>query len=159
MRGVGKEAINQLLSCIVAIGGYLNLNVSFPCKTPYFRFRLLQLFQIGIVSKNRGSGVKLFLSVITAPIVLAQLIHFLIRRCHINRIFILQIRSATPIQDMNMSSPIYWRWRVISANTTGAVNVHIVGETCIMYYILNKRSGGIFDPPCYSSRQCLFLKL
>jgi hypothetical protein len=22
MRGVGKEAINQLLSCIVAIGGY-----------------------------------------------------------------------------------------------------------------------------------------
>jgi hypothetical protein len=40
------------------------------------------------------------LSVITVPIVLAQLIDFLIRRCHVNRKVILQIRSATPIQDM-----------------------------------------------------------
>jgi hypothetical protein len=33
---------------------------------------------------NRRSGVKLFLSVITAPIVLAHLIYFLNRRCHVN---------------------------------------------------------------------------
>ncbi len=48
----------------------------------------------------------MFLSVITAPIVLAQLIDFLIRLCNVNQIVILQIRSATPIQDMNMSAPI-----------------------------------------------------
>jgi len=56
---------------------------------------------------NRRSGVKMFLSVITVPLVLEQLIYILIRRCYVNRIFILQIRSATPIQDMNMSAPIY----------------------------------------------------
>jgi hypothetical protein len=55
---------------------------------------------------NRRSGVKMFLSVITAPIVLAQLIDILIRRCNVNQIFILQIRSAMPIQDINMSAPI-----------------------------------------------------
>jgi hypothetical protein len=33
---------------------------------------------------NRRSGVKMFLSVITAPIVLAHLINFLNRRCHVN---------------------------------------------------------------------------
>jgi hypothetical protein len=48
----------------------------------------------------------MFLSVITAPIVLARTIGFLIRGCNVNRIDILQIRSATPIQDMNMSAPI-----------------------------------------------------
>jgi hypothetical protein len=48
----------------------------------------------------------MFLSVITAPIVLAQIIYFLNRRCNVNRIVILQIRSATPIQDMNTSAPI-----------------------------------------------------
>jgi hypothetical protein len=48
----------------------------------------------------------MFLSVITAPIVLAQLIDFLIRQCNVNRIVILQIPSATPIKDMNMSAPI-----------------------------------------------------
>jgi hypothetical protein len=77
---------------------------------------------------NRRSGVKIFLSVITAPIELAQLIDFLIRRCHVKRIFILQIRSATPIQDMNTSAPICWRWRVISATTNGAVNIHILNS-------------------------------
>ena len=49
----------------------------------------------------------MLLSVITAPIVLAQLIGFVNRRCNVNRIVILQIRSATPIQDMNTSAPIY----------------------------------------------------
>jgi hypothetical protein len=56
---------------------------------------------------SRGSEVKMFLSVITAAIVLAQLIDFLIRRCNVNRIVILQIRSATPIQDMITSAQIY----------------------------------------------------
>jgi hypothetical protein len=76
---------------------------------------------------NRQSGVKMFLSAITAPIVLAHLIDFLIRRCYVSP---LQIWSATPIQDMNTSAPIYWRCHVISANTIGVVNVHVVGENC-----------------------------
>ncbi len=62
---------------------------------------ILPLFTVGIVPTNRRSGVKMFLSGITAPIVLAQLIYFLIRRCHVNRIFILQIRSAMPILTIN----------------------------------------------------------
>jgi hypothetical protein len=37
---------------------------------------------------------------------LALLINFLNRRYNVSRIVILQIRSATPIQDMNMSAPI-----------------------------------------------------
>jgi hypothetical protein len=57
----------------------------------------------------------MFLSVITAPIVLAQLIDFLIRRCNVNRIIILQIRSATPIQDMNTSAPIYKKVKKMAA--------------------------------------------
>jgi hypothetical protein len=55
---------------------------------------------------NRRSGVKMFLSVITVPIVLAQLIDILIRRSYVNRIFILQIRSAMLIQNINKSAPI-----------------------------------------------------
>ncbi len=77
----------------------------------------------------------MFLSVITAPIVLAQLIGFLIRRCHVKLIVILQIRSATPIQDMNMSPPIYWRWHILSATTKNVQRF------------------------AFSSRQCLFIKL
>jgi hypothetical protein len=63
-------------------------------------------------------GVKMFLSVITAPIVLEQLIGFLIGRCNVNRIIILQIRSATaatPIQDMNTSAPIYKKVKKLAA--------------------------------------------
>jgi hypothetical protein len=48
----------------------------------------------------------MFLSVITALIVLALLIYFLTRRCDVSRIFIQQIRSAMPIQDINTSTPI-----------------------------------------------------
>jgi hypothetical protein len=70
---------------------------------------------MGIVTTNRRSGVKMFLSVITAPIVLAQIINFLTRRWHVNRIFILQIRSATPIQDMNTSAPIYKKVKKLAA--------------------------------------------
>jgi hypothetical protein len=96
------KTVIQLLSVIVAIGGYFK----FEPVNNLFPFPLATALLIGIVSKNRGSGVKMFLSIITAPIVLAQLIDFLIRRCHVNRIVILQIRSATPFQDMNMSAPI-----------------------------------------------------
>jgi hypothetical protein len=64
---------------------------------------------------NRRSGVKMFLSVITAPLVLTQLIDFLIRRCYGNRIVILQIRSATPIQDMNTSAPINKKVKKLTA--------------------------------------------
>jgi hypothetical protein len=48
-----------------------------------------------------------------------------IRRCFVNP---LQIWSAMPIQDINTSAPIYWCWRVISANTTGVVNVNILNR-------------------------------
>ncbi len=74
---------------------------------------------------NKQSGVKIFLSVITALILLAHKIDSLIRRCYVNP---LQIWSRHAIQDMNMSVPIYWRWRVISANTIGVVNVHILNR-------------------------------
>ncbi len=57
----------------------------------------------------------MFLSVITAPIVLAQLIDILIRQCNVNRIIILQIWSAMPIQDMNTSAPIYKKVKKIGS--------------------------------------------
>ncbi len=103
---------------------------------------------------NRQSGVNMLLSTIAAPIVLAHLIDFLIWRYYVNP---LQIWSAMPIQHMNTSAPIYWRWRDISANTIGVVNVHT----------LNNQSRGNWSRPigrnfqrfAYSSRQCLFTKL
>jgi hypothetical protein len=49
-----------------------------------FLFSLATALLIGDVLMNRQSGVKMFLSTITAPIVLAQLIDFLIRRCYVN---------------------------------------------------------------------------
>jgi hypothetical protein len=55
---------------------------------------------------NRRSGVKLFLSVITAPIVLAHLINFLNRRCHVN-----SPRLA------------YSKYKHVRANTIGVVKV------------------------------------
>ncbi len=56
----------------------------------------------------------MFLSVITTLIVLARIIDFLIRRCNVNRIVILQIRSATPI---------YSRYEYVAASTIGIVTV------------------------------------
>ncbi len=79
---------------------------SFPVNN-LFPFPLATAKLICDVWMNRRSGVKMFLSVITVPLVLALLIDLLIRRCNVNRIVILQIRSATPIQDMNTSAPIY----------------------------------------------------
>jgi hypothetical protein len=79
MRGVGKDIVIQVLSGTVAIGGYFKFEHVISLKNSLFPFPLATAFQLGIVSTNRGSGVKMFLSVITAPIVLAQLIGFLSR--------------------------------------------------------------------------------
>jgi len=115
--GKKKNTVIQVLSAIVAMGGYFKFEcVYFLCKNSIFPFLLVKAFWIGIVWTNRGSGVKMVLSFITAPIVLALLINFLNRRCNVNRIVILQIRSATPIQDINTSAPILlglWQSRPI----------------------------------------------
>jgi hypothetical protein len=81
-----------------------------------FPFPLATALSIGDAWMNRQSGVKMFLSAITAPNVLAHLIDFLIRRWYVN---LLKIWSAIPIHDMNTSAPIYWHWHVISTNTIG----------------------------------------
>jgi hypothetical protein len=57
----------------------------------------------------------MFLSVITAPIVLTLIINFLIRQCNVNRIIILQIRSTSPIQDKNTSTPIFMKVKKLAA--------------------------------------------
>ncbi len=74
MTWVGKEQVIQLLSGIVAIFSVNNL----------FPFPLATALLIGDVMTNRWSGVKMFLSVITAPIVLAELIDILIRWSYVN---------------------------------------------------------------------------
>ncbi len=61
---------------------------------------------------NRRSGVKMFLSVITALVVLAQLIYFLIGRCHVN--------------PPNLIRHAYSRYKHVYANTIGVVNVYIL---------------------------------
>ncbi len=48
-----------------------------------FPFPLATALLIGDVTMNKQSGVKMFLSAITPPIVLAHLIDFLIRRCYV----------------------------------------------------------------------------
>ncbi len=108
MTWVETETLIELQSRTVAIEVYLLFEraVSLPVNN-LFPFPLATAKLIGDVWMNRRSGVKMFHSVITAPLELAQVIDFLIRRCSVNRIVILQIRSATPIQDMNASSPIY----------------------------------------------------
>ncbi len=73
---------------------------------------------------NRRSGVKMFLSVKTAPLVLAKLIDFLIGRCHVNTPWCSnihpQIWSATLDQDINTSAPILLAlWMFISWIRTG----------------------------------------
>ncbi len=115
-----------------------------------FPFPLASALLLGDVMLNRQSGVNMLLSTITAPIVLVHLIDFLIRRCYVNP---LKIWSAMPIQHMNTSAPIYWRWRVISANNIGVVNVHILNNQSRGNYCRNLQRFA------YSSRQCLFIKL
>jgi hypothetical protein len=114
-----------------------------------FPFPLATALKLGDVMFNRQSGVNMLLSTITAPIVLALLIDFLISRCYVKP---LQIWSAMPIQHMNMSAPIYWRWRVISANTIGVVNSQSRANR-------SRPIGRNLQHFAYSSRQCLFIKL
>ena len=84
----------------------------------------------------------MFLSVITAPIVFAQLIDFLIRRCNVNRIIILQIRSATPIQDMNMSAPIYCIGVVmVSSYWSKFATLRLIVETMPIYKAVTAGNG------------------
>jgi hypothetical protein len=82
MRGVGKDTLIQALSCIVAIEGYLKFERFYVNNL--FPFPLATALVIGDVMMSRRSGIKIFFSVITAPIVLAHLIDFLIKRCHVN---------------------------------------------------------------------------
>ncbi len=114
-----------------------------------FPFPLATALKLGDVMLNRQSGVNMLLTTVTAPIVLAHLIGFLIRRCYVNP---LQIWSAMPIQHMNMSAPIFWRWRVISANTIGVVNSQSRGNW-------SRPIGRNLQRFACSSRQCLFIKL
>ncbi len=44
--------------------------------------------------------------------------------------FILQILSASPIQDINTSAPIYWRCHVISANIIGLGEGEVLQKIC-----------------------------
>jgi hypothetical protein len=65
---------------------------------------------------NRRSGIKMFLSVITALIVLVQLIDFLIRRCYVNPpMFIYSSCKFDPLA--------YSRYEYVCANTIGVVMV------------------------------------
>ncbi len=121
MTWVGKEQAILLLSTF----GDWRLFAIWTCSSPVnnlFPFPLATALLIGDIMTNRWSGVKMFNSVITAPIVLAELIDFLIRRCYAPnvRIFILQIWSASPIQDINTSAPIllaFWWSRLIGQNS------------------------------------------
>jgi hypothetical protein len=76
---------------------------------------------MGDVWMNRQTGVKIFLSVITAPIVLAHLIDFLNRRCHVNP-------QWSNIHPANLIRLAYSRYKHVCANTIGVVNVHILNS-------------------------------
>ena len=78
---------------------------------------------------NRRSGVKMFPSLITAPIVLAHLIDFLIRRSYVNP-------PMFEYSSCKFDPHAYSRYEYVcanisaltcySANTIGVVNVHIL---------------------------------
>jgi hypothetical protein len=78
-----KNILIQPRSGIVAIEGYFKFEHIFSVNI-LFPYPLATALLIGDVMINRRSGVKMFLSVITAPIVLAQLIYFLFRRYYVN---------------------------------------------------------------------------
>jgi hypothetical protein len=90
----------------VAIEGYFKFERVVSLQNNLFPFPRATALLIGDVMTNRRSGVKLFLSVITAPIVLAHLINFLNRRCHVN-----SPRLA------------YSKYKHVRANTIGVVMV------------------------------------
>jgi hypothetical protein len=71
------------------------------------------------MSGRTGKAGQKFLSVITAQIVLAHLIDFLKRRCHVNPLW-LNIHPA------NLIRFAYSRYKHVRANTIVVVNVHIL---------------------------------
>ncbi len=88
-----------------------------------FLFPLASALLIGDVMMNRRSGVKMFLSVITAPLVLSHLIDFLIRQYHVNP-HLLNIHPA------NLIRHAFSRYKYVHANTIGVVNVQILNTQC-----------------------------
>ncbi len=101
---------------------------------------------------TRQSGVKIFFSVTTAPIVLAHLIDFLIRRCHVNPPMI----EYSPA---NLICLAYSRYKHVHANTIGVVNVHILNTQSDRMGNWSLPIGQYLQRFAYSSRQCLFIKL
>jgi hypothetical protein len=77
------SVVIQPQSGIVAIEGYLRFERVISLYN-LFPFPLASALLLGDVMLNRQSGVNMLLSTITAPIVLAHLIDFLIRRCYVN---------------------------------------------------------------------------
>ncbi len=85
MAWVGKEQVIQLLH--IGHCGDRGLFAIWTCcfsVNNLFPFLIATALLIGDVMTNRWRGVKMFLSVITAPIVLAELIDSLIRRSYVN---------------------------------------------------------------------------
>jgi hypothetical protein len=85
---------------------------------------------------NRRSGVKMVLSVITAPIVLAHLIVYLNRRCHVN----LQCSNIHPASLIRLA---YSRYKHVCANTTCIVNVHVLSPYFLRFMEPRNRFQGI----------------
>ncbi len=80
----GKGASN---SASIWHCGHRGLFASWTCRfsvNNLFPFPLATALLIGDVMTKRWSGVKMFISVITAPIVLAELIDILIMRSYVN---------------------------------------------------------------------------
>jgi hypothetical protein len=84
IRGVGKDIVIQPRSGIVHGNRGLFAIWTFRFGVNHlFPFPLATALLIGDVMMNRQSGVKMFLSAIIAPIVLAHVSDFLIRRCFV----------------------------------------------------------------------------
>ena len=81
--------------------------MSFLCKNSISPLDTALL--ISHVWIHKQSGVNIFLSVITAPIVLAHLCDFLNRRCHVNP-------QCSNIQFANLIRPAFSRYRHVWAN-------------------------------------------
>ncbi len=117
-----------------------------------FPFPLATALLLGDVWMNRQSEVKMFLSAKTAPIVLAHLINFLVRRCYVTPckfdppcLFKIWIRLRQYIGADVLFPPILlalWMlisWIVKAGDWSGPI--------------------GYLQRFAYSSRQCLFIKL
>ncbi len=85
---------------------------------------------------NRRSGAKMFLSVITAPIVLVHLIVHLNRRCHLNP-------PSSKIHPANLIRLAYSRYKHVCANTISVVNVQILSPYFLTFRETRNRFQGI----------------